>query len=295
MQGWLGGICDRERYKLHHARQTPRALYPSVSVAESISVMDKAVMVCKAIYDQSSMQTNSKPTLWHNDLHMGNIFISPELDNISCIIDWQFASISPAIRQVDWPSFLEPPEDYDYGLVAPSLPANFDELDDFEQALAKHHLHQCAAAKVYEGTFFRQDRRVYDILHAHSVLREILIRLEESFDEGVVPLRHCLIEMSQSWSQLGLSGACPVMFTEEEVTTHAAQFEQYSEWHRIGAIVRKYLDTDFEGWIPPSVDPKERHQRNKQLFELCVENEANNFSRAELLSIWPIRLESTPT
>lgn len=105
-----------------------------------------------------ALQRFSKPTLWHSDLHLGNIFVSDQDPTmIVGIIDWQFSSIMPAFTQVQWPTFLNPPENYQEGMVKPELPANFDEMDADEKAFAISERNQAMLAKCYEAALTKHD------------------------------------------------------------------------------------------------------------------------------------------
>lgn len=96
-----------------------------------------------------TLTTPSQPTLWHPDLHMGNIFID-ENERIVSLIDLQSISILPAFLQAEWPIFLKPPRNYTKGPVRPELPDNFHDLDEDDQILAERDLEQAKVAKVYE-------------------------------------------------------------------------------------------------------------------------------------------------
>jgi hypothetical protein len=64
-----------------------------------------------------------QPTIWHIDLHLGNIFVSEDLPlKLLSLIDWQSISVSPLFIHARRPVFLEPPDDYLQCLFKPFLP-----------------------------------------------------------------------------------------------------------------------------------------------------------------------------
>ncbi|KAL8815880.1 MAG: hypothetical protein Q9223_005034 [Gallowayella weberi] len=95
--------------------------------------------------------------LWHFDLHGGNIFVDPDHPtNITCIIDWQYASVRPLFRHAGHPAFLnfKGPKPL-LGLQGdaakiPTLPENYTDLSELEQQAAVSLLQQQKLYKAYE-------------------------------------------------------------------------------------------------------------------------------------------------
>ncbi|KAI1977055.1 hypothetical protein LOZ53_002478 [Ophidiomyces ophidiicola] len=207
----------------------------------------------------------SKPTLWHTDLHLGNIFISEDdPSKIVSIIDWQSTSIGPLFLQVTWPEFLKPTDEYMCGLVRPLLPEKFEELDEFEKKRAIHTRDNALLTKTYELSSWQVNKGVvYSALNLPSVFREIFIRCGESADQGTTGLRACLAELFQLWRALDISGECPISFSAEELSDIEQEFERYRERSGIQEFAREYLETDVEGWISLERDFAEIQLRNK--------------------------------
>jgi hypothetical protein len=137
----------------------------------------------------------------------GNIFVSEtEPSKIVCLIDWQSISLSPLFLQARWPVFLEPPDDYVKGFVHSQLPSNFESMDEGDKELATYKFKQTSLTKAYETSTFLKNRGAYSAMNVPRVLRELFVRCGEVFEEGVEPLRACLIEISQSWEQRKLPG-----------------------------------------------------------------------------------------
>ncbi|KAF2474410.1 uncharacterized protein BDR25DRAFT_351951 [Lindgomyces ingoldianus] len=99
-------------------------------------------------------------------------------------------------------------------------------------------------------------------------LRELFLRCGSTWDERIIPLRACLIELFQSWESLGLPGECPYTFRDDEIKRHETEFKQYEEWRRIQEFAREHLDTNAEGWISLEEDFEEKYEQNKALFEI---------------------------
>lgn len=79
-----------------------------------------------------------KPTIWHQDLHVENIFVDPTAPTkVTSILDWQSTEIAPLFVQARLPQFLEHEGPRAEGLQRPRLPPNFDALEPAEQQRVK--------------------------------------------------------------------------------------------------------------------------------------------------------------
>lgn len=187
---------------------------------------------------------------------MGNIFVSQEdHSRVTCLIDWQSTSISPLFLQARWPVFLKPPEGYRVGPECPKLPEDFDDLDADGKDIALFEKDQATFAKAYEVATYLNNRDAYIARwKIFDPLRELFSRLGDTWDDGVVPLRTCLIRIVENWELMGFPDPCPIHFTSAEIASHEKQFSEYTQWHEIQEFAQKYLGTDAEGWISPEAD-----------------------------------------
>lgn len=270
--------------------QRTSATQESGSLASKITTLRLAEEVVTRIGPSSLPGRFSKPTLWHTDLHLGNISVSEEdPTNIVSIIDWQSVVVSPLLCQVRFPKFLDVPEDYDIGGPVPQRPENLDQMDEDDRILAEHEHKQACMAKAYEAASGFKNKEVYRALQLPSHFKELFERCGEASEEGIVPLRACLIEMSKVWNEIGLEGECPIDLTAEGLTVHEREFEEYSKVQRIRAIARELLDTDSEGWLPPGTDVELKRRQNKELMELLMERSAEyGMTADEVRKIWPL-------
>ena len=205
-----------------------------------------------------------------------------------CLIDWQSTSISPLFLQVRWPIFLSPPEGYTEGPKQPKLPENFDDLDADEKSMALFEKDRATAAKAYEIATYLNNRDAYTAKwEIFDPLRELFSRLGDTWDDGIVPLRACLIQIVENWPQMGFSDPCPIHFTSAEIASHERQFSQYTQWHEIQEFALKYLDTDAEGWIPPGADWDKKRSQNKALLQLMIERLETQMPEGEVRRMWP--------
>jgi hypothetical protein len=241
----------------------------------------------------------SEPVLWHTDLHMGNVYVAEgKPAQILSIIDWQSIPVSPLFLQARFPNFVTVGEDYPLGTKEiPKLPPDFDELNEEEKKITEQRLKDNITAKGYELCTGSKNIRGWKALQIPLFLRELFIRCAEASEEGVVPLRACLIEYAANWKDIGFEGECAISFSEEDLQKHEQQFEEYSNYHKVHELARDILGTDFEGWISPYVDFEMKRQQNTALLEEFVRKSSQyDMSPERMREIWPYldRSKSSP-
>ncbi|TQB67461.1 hypothetical protein MPDQ_005707 [Monascus purpureus] len=258
------------------------------SPQEQARLLEIAISLMGMLDSHPVLTQFAQPTLWHTDLHMGNIFVAPDNNSqITALIDVQSLSVLPLFLQARWPVFLQPPREYTRGLVQPVLPDDFDSLDKEDRVAALHDWTQAKMAKAYEVSTFLENRPAHNAMNVPRVFRELFIRIGETSDVGIVPLRECLIEIFQNWSNLGISEHCPYSFSQEEISAHEEQFSKYQEWNEVQQLAQESLDTDAEGWVAPQVDFAQRRSQNKELLSMYIARMAEKGSSDEARRIWP--------
>lgn len=265
-------------------------LPPSLSGTpeEHLLVLDMTKKIMPAVANNPKVLAQSKPTLWHTDLHMGNIFVAEDdPGQVTGFIDWQHTSISPLFLQVRWPIFLTPPEDYPEGNVIPQLPPGFEEMDANDKEIALYKKKKNTWSKAYEVATFLNDREGWRAMQVSAPLKELFRRCGETWDEGIVPLRETLLEIFRTQQDLGFEEGLSIAFTDEQIAVHSKTFQDYLEWHEMRSFVKQVLDTDDEGWITPERDFAEMQTRNKMVFDYYVSKPGMNKTPDELRKLWP--------
>ncbi|KAK6835271.1 hypothetical protein RU639_001953 [Aspergillus parasiticus] len=282
-------IAMRELYQI--SSKHPNDKQPTsgrASIQEQTQLLEYVIDLMQMLDSNPLLSQSAQPTLWHSDLHMGNIFVSPdESSRIVSLIDFQSLSILPFFLQAQWPVFLKPPQNYIEGLVQPKLPGDFSELDEEDKTTALQELSQSKLAKAYEVATFLENRVAHNAMHIPRVFRELFIRCGEVSEVGVVPLRECLIEIFRNWSSLSFTGQCPYSFCAEEIATHEHQFSEYQAWNEVQRLAQECLDTDAEGWIAPQLNIEEKRRQNRVLLSLYIKRMAGEKSPDEARAMWP--------
>lgn len=282
-------LAEREIARIeHHPKVVPDGL-PRVSPEEQVGVLRMAQEVFSKMDEKTLPGRFSWPTLWHTDLHSGNIFVSDkEPTQITSLIDWQSNATSPLFYQVRFPVVMTIGDDYELGHDVPTLPDNIDEMDEDDQAILKFKHKYTMMAKAYEAASGFKNKNVFKSLRLPPCFRKLFLRCEEAWEEGVVPLRMSLIDIAEIWNEAGFSGDCPYQFSEEQMQQYRWDFQCYQDYHRIFEIARKGLNTDSDGWVAPGDDFEEKRRQNEELLEACVADCADFYKTAEeIRKMWP--------
>lgn len=259
----------------------------SQSIDEYKNLLEKANMALPILSHDSRVADVSDSVLWHPDLHLGNIFVSPtEPSIIEGIIDWQSSQTSPLFIQAQFPEFMTPPKDYTFGPDLPSLPAGFNELSPEQQEQATKEKELASRSKYYEMASLAHNQRVYNAMKLDRRLWEPFTYCQLFSQGSLVPLRECLIRLSQDWSALGLPGNCPFRITETERGRHDEQRLQYEDICYLWDLVKGQLLTDNAGWVPN--DRWEATQKaNKELYNMYIETMSEELTPEAATKRWP--------
>ncbi|KAE8352037.1 phosphotransferase enzyme family protein [Aspergillus coremiiformis] len=281
-------IGKRELSRISSSRPNSGSTFPKGSIEEQAQLLEITMKLMQIMDSHSMLAQFSQPTLWHTDLHMGNIFVAPG-DNarITSLIDFQSISALPLFLQTQWPVFLKPPRNYVKGFVHPELPSGLSELSEEDKAVALQEWSQSQLAKGYEVATFLENRFARKAMDIPRVFREVFIRCSEISEVGTVPLRECLIEIFRNWSSLGFTGQCPYSFSNEEINTYDREFAAYQAWDEVQQLALECLDTDAESWVAPQLDIAEKRRQNRELLSMYIERMAGERSADEVRAMWP--------
>ena len=273
--------------RLQHSTLTPRGPHFG-TLSEHREILEATKKILPSLAGLPAIQKLFTPTIWHSDLHMGNIYVSEEdPTTIVSIIDWQFISIMPAFMQVQWPTFLSPPETYDYGLVKPELPANFDGMDEDEKAFARTERDQAFLSKCYEAGLAKYHFPLYLALtQIYSPVRHLFSFCENTTKNGIVPLRDSLTEIINNWTELGLTDTCPFRIHDYDLSKHQDEVARYKDWQTLKGYTQELLHTDDDGWISPQLDFDKVRARHDELFQLYMQRETEDLSESEAKRLW---------
>lgn len=283
-------LADREIARVEQKPQAPVPWGPPRgSIEEQITLLKMAKRVFPKMSPQSQPGHVPWPTLWHSDLHMGNIYVSDkDPTRIASLIDWQSIVVAPLFYQVRFPRFIEMDEDYELGPEVPTLPEDIDQMDPDDQDTTRYKHKQTLMTKAYEAGSGLTNKNIYKALHLPHFSRQLFVRCGSDWEDGAVPLRACLIAIAETWNEAGFPGDCPLHFSEADIERHQQEFQEYRNYHDIHELAQRCLGTDADGWIHPDDDFEMKQQRNKELLKSFLDHCAEHGESAEeVRNVWP--------
>ncbi|KAJ8107252.1 hypothetical protein OPT61_g8997 [Boeremia exigua] len=211
-------ILKREIARIKERKSSLMPDRPDISTEEQLTVLNMAMEVISRLDKGTIIDRFSRPVLWHTDLHMGNIFVSSEdPTKVTPLIDWQSISVSPMLLQVRFPEFLSVGPDFVLDSPMPELPEDYETLDAVEKQFAEFKTGKARMAKAYEIASSVHNPQAYKAFFMPSFLKDIFTRCGEASEEGIIPLRACLIQIAETWDDIGFEVQCPFVFNEEDI------------------------------------------------------------------------------
>jgi len=229
----------------------------------------------------------------HPDLQQSNIVVRWSSDSgwqVVSLLDWQHASILPLFLLAGVPQRLQNHGDpVSQSMTPPSLPKNFDELEETERtaAMGVHrrrlgHYHYVTNTEEY-------NKPHYDALtDPMCVLRSRLFNYASYPWEGeTLELKVALIQATERWEALTGGGApCPVVFDAEDARETTELNEVQGKADKAFEVWQDMFGLGPEGWVPTQ-DYEETVALCKQMKEEALTEAESEEERAEILGHWP--------
>lgn len=155
----------------------------------------------------------SRTSLSHPDLHLDNIFVDPDTKQITCIIDWQSASVSEPFFQHHIPRLLL--------LVGSSSTdkSNAIEAADRTTDLLSHYQHLTRLKN--------EHRWAAMTFRSRSLLTKPVSMLCGAWSRNdVFSFWNALIHIAAQWGEVApVTVSCPIQFTKNELELHNSELE----------------------------------------------------------------------
>ncbi|KKZ66492.1 hypothetical protein EMCG_07772 [[Emmonsia] crescens] len=236
------------------------------SVHRHLELLKVGQAVFSELLQHPDIRSNAKPTLFHPDLHKRNIFISKDDPTIvTGIIDWQCASVEPAFYYADnVPDFAK-------------VPAEGTSESDEETLCSQAYEVGWALLAPRLGTTRKIDETLLrPFRYCHRTWRD-----------GFVPFTHELIQLRDSWKELGFEKDCPIPpLSPEEMSFYKEQLDIYNGLLEFRQDMVETLGVEGDGWV--SEDRWEGVKKAHQYFyETIMATMENDKDREELRIMWP--------
>ena len=132
------------------------------------------------------------PTLWHRDLHKGNVFVHE--GQVSSVIDWQSVWVGPRNLRARMPQLV----DYN-GEIQTKLPENFEDLDPEEKDSVSETVRRSILLYIYETSTAKRNPSLYKVMRFPNgkTLEQLVDFAHNSWDEAILPFREILIRIQR--------------------------------------------------------------------------------------------------
>ncbi|KAH8730345.1 amidase signature domain-containing protein [Phaeosphaeriaceae sp. PMI808] len=237
----------------------------------------------------------NQPTLRHPDLTPGNIFITPESGRISCLIDWQHAIIQPQLLAAGYPrAFENPDNELSPELIEPTLPEDFESLQEEERV---------AARELYRRRLLFYSYRVLNgHLNQHHIAalrdplllgRQMLVdRSGRQWGGNLITLKGAIIRATQFWEHFPdvEDVKCPVQFDQTELDKFAEIEEDWLKMSIMMELWRKRVcSMTEEGWVRNEDFEEARKRLDDLKEELRQQCESDEEDIQAFRTGWPFR------
>ncbi|KAH9984925.1 hypothetical protein BJV77DRAFT_1062084 [Russula vinacea] len=229
----------------------------------------------------------------HPDLQQSNIVVRRSTDSgwqVVSLLDWQHASILPPFLLAGVPQRLQNHDDpVSQSMTPPSLPENFDKLEETERTAAEEVYRRRLVHYHYVTNTEEYNKPHYDTLtDPMCVLRSRLFYHASNPWEGeTLELKAALIRATERWEMLtGGDAPCPVVFDAEDVRETTELNEVQRKADKAFEVWQNMLGLGPEGWVPTQ-DYKETVALCKQMKEEALTEATSEEERAEIMVHWP--------
>ncbi|TRM60757.1 kinase-like domain-containing protein [Schizophyllum amplum] len=233
----------------------------------------------------------SSCTLWHPDLHAGNIIVDGDIDvedadadsfQLSGIIDWQGATVLPYYLQYTVPPAYEfTPSDEPLVQYAadgtPNLPDDYDNVCDEDKAAAQYALRRAWRALGHKIVIQAQDARLANDLYGTTTGANVLrltcdpVTTVTQGGYSLAPLARSIATVQSIWTAIvgaDESGSPRVRFPSAFSDEDTRRMEQ--EEARLERILRMCNDVltrlDMQ-WEHEGLVPAEKYDEAKKVME----------------------------
>lgn len=301
---YVTSIGRREIQCVHEVKKLPRPLgivngaglyYPSRE--SKLSVLNDYLKVASCLLPTDSSVLSA--CLWHNDLHSDNIFVNPEKPTeITCLIDWQSAHIEPLLMQVGHPSFLDFEGPKPEGLEAPSLPPDFDGMNETQQRRAKSLLSEQSLYKAYEILSLQMNEKAYHALcHQKGLGCQIITFAGNLLQDGESLVKGQLMQAQREWQKLprvraGACPTCPLHFTHHDFVAQQVEEAKWMEGLKLMTQILESLgtvDRGWYGWVKAEHFALFKGRLNDVREEFLDDLSESEEDRQKWLSAWPFK------
>nr|POE91774.1 hypothetical protein CFP56_79500 [Quercus suber] len=250
--------CDLQAYcsgliAAGHARLPDTDTQPTLSFQgsreEHLRLLQISEDVIRELIKHPSVQDIGEPMLMHPDLHKRNIYVSADdATQITALIDWQSTSIDPVFwHATEQPDFTTGPPEIENVLEGED---GLTVYTDEERQKIMRDVSICR--QTYEVVMQGYARTLYQARTTDERLLRVILYCATSWKDSATALTAELIDLSDHWTDVGLSGSCPYRPTSAERDEHKRRLEDFETSQKLRSFLMQLTHANSEGWIPTS-------------------------------------------
>lgn len=200
--------------------------------------------------------------------------------------------------QAGHPSFLDFEGPKTEGLGAPSLPNDYDKMNEIEQGRAKLLLSQQSLFKAYEILSLQRNEKVYHALrHQKSLGCQIITFAGNLLQDGEPLVMGQLMQVQRQWQELPAvralaCPACPLCFTAQDILAQEIEDAKWMQGLELMTQVLESLgtvDKGWYGWVKAEDYALFKEKLEKVREEFLDQLSESEEDRPKWLSAWPFK------
>ena len=288
--------CPRFPFNRHHREFLD---YQESSTDEHIKHLEMYLQIAPHLMPKT--HSLLQPTIRHPDLQPHNIFVSDEFKVVG-LIDWQHCSVLPLFLQIGVPKYWQNTSDEPVIIAKPTLPTNFEQLDEVEKAQVMQEYHQRQLHLLYLGGTTRFNPNHIDayLIKGLPFKRRIFEHASAPWEGDNITLKADLILATQNWNGLTASKEnetdlpegseveteCPIVFSKLEADECLRVDLLLKGVDSDMAGVRENIGIGSDGWVP-NEEYEGAVERNKYIRQQVIDQAVDNMARELSLRHYP--------
>ena len=223
-----------------------------VSPSAALNLLQQLRSIMKYLVPEPQEHHNLYQSLiWHKDLHLGNIFISPA-GSITSLIGWQETAAEPLFLSAEIPKFLGT----ESGVLRLELPKDFASTHEPEKSRIRIEYYQSMLQKYYLGCLGEEMPEIFHFLNNDPLIelrQHTAVLAGGSLDHQTDSLlyRELLIRIRRNWKNIistGSDSTCPISITPDELKQHQADARRWNSFK--DTLQQHEIPVASDGWVP---------------------------------------------
>ena len=184
------------------------------------------------------------------------------------------------------------------GLGAPSLPNDFDNMNEVEQGRAKSLLSRQSLFKAYEILSLQRNEKVYHALrHQKGLGCQIITFAGNLLQDGEPLVKGQLMQVQRQWQELPAvraqaCPACPLSFTAQDFLAQEIEEAKWMQGLELMTQILESLgtvDRGWHGWVKAEDYALFKEKLDKVRDEFLDQLSESEEDRPKWLSAWPLK------